>query len=427
MKNNVKNLIEFIDHSPSCFHVIENARKQFLEHGFMELKEKEYWDLEEGKSYFVTRNGSSIIAFHLPKKDFQGFHIVASHSDSPTYRIKEQPEMSVEKHYTKLNIERYGGMIPETWFDRPLSVAGRIIIEENGQIKDQLVNIDRDLMIIPNLAIHMNRDVNKGVGINNQVDLMPVLDSIPEDERTTDYFLSFLARELSVEKGDIIDFELNTFCMEEPCFVGVNDTMISSPRIDNQSSCRALLDAIEDGNRADGINIIALFDHEEIGSSSKQGAASIMLHDMLRRILRNMDLSENEIDESIYDAMLLSVDVAHALHPNKKEKMDITNKPVMGKGFCIKQACSQSYATDAQAIAILCQLCDEKGIPYQRFVNRSDSRGGSTLGSIAGTLLPVKTVDIGIPILAMHSACELMGVRDMKALSDCVTAFFGYH
>ena len=202
---------------------------------------------------------------------------------------------------------------------------------------------------------------------------------------------------------------------------------ISSPRIDNQSSCRALLDAIEDGNRADGINIIALFDHEEIGSNSKQGAASIMLHDMLRRILRNMDLSENEIDESIYDAMLLSVDVAHALHPNKKEKMDITNKPVMGKGFCIKQACSQSYATDAQAIAILCQLCDEKGIPYQRFVNRSDSRGGSTLGSIAGTLLPVKTVDIGIPILAMHSACELMGVRDMKALSDCVTVFFGYH
>lgn len=175
-------------------------------------------------------------------------------------------------------------------------------------------------MIIPNLAIHMNRDVNKGVGINNQVDLMPVLDSIPEDERTTDYFLSFLARELSVEKSDIIDFELNTFCMEEPCFVGVNDTMISSPRIDNQSSCRALLDAIEDGNRADGINIIALFDHEEIGSNSKQGAASIMLHDMLRRILRNMDLSENEIDESIYDAMLLSVDVAHALHPNKRKR-----------------------------------------------------------------------------------------------------------
>ena len=174
MKNNVKNLIEFIDHSPSCFHVIENARKQFLEYGFMELKEKEYWDLEEGKSYFVTRNGSSIIAFHLPKKDFQGFHIVASHSDSPTYRIKEQPEMSVEKHYTKLNIERYGGMIPETWFDRPLSVAGRIIIEENGQIKDQLVNIDRDLMIIPNLAIHMSRSSNESKQLNPQKDLLPL-------------------------------------------------------------------------------------------------------------------------------------------------------------------------------------------------------------------------------------------------------------
>ena len=174
MKNSVKNLMEFIDHSPSCFHVIDNARKQFMEHGFTELKEKEYWKLEEGKSYFVTRNGSSIIAFHLPKKEFKGFHIVASHSDSPTYRIKEQPEMSVEKHYTKLNIERYGGMIPETWFDRPLSVAGRIIIEESGQIKDQLFDVDRDFLIIPNLAIHMSRSSKDSKTLNPQKDLLPL-------------------------------------------------------------------------------------------------------------------------------------------------------------------------------------------------------------------------------------------------------------
>ena len=216
--------------------------------------------------------------------------------------------------------------------------------------------------------------------------------------------------------------------MEEPCFVGVNDTMISSPRIDNQSSCRALLDAIEDGNRADGINIIALFDHEEIGSNSKQGAASIMLHDMLRRILRNMDLSENEIDESIYDAMLLSVDVAHALHPNQKGKRWISQICLSWEKVFVSSRRARSRMLRMRRLLLFYVSCVmKKGIPYQRFVNRSDSRGGSTLGSIAGTLLPVKTVDIGIPILAMHSACELMGVRDMKALSDCVTAFFGYH
>lgn len=204
MENSVKNLIQFIDHSPSCFHVIENAKKQFLEHGFIQLEEKEHWNLEEGKSYFVERNGSSMIAFHLPKKDFQGFHIVASHSDSPTYRIKEQPEMSVEKHYTKLNIERYGGMIPETWFDRPLSVAGRIIIEENGQIKDQLVNIDRDLMIIPNLAIHMSRSSNESKQLNPQKDLLPLCGG----NLTKDGFEEMIAKESDVEKEDILSYDL---------------------------------------------------------------------------------------------------------------------------------------------------------------------------------------------------------------------------
>lgn len=423
-------LFDLLKAAVSPCECVKAAKQELLENGFEEIDYTSDWKLVRGGRYVLNHHDTTMFAFTVGsgynKKDM--VRIAAAHTDYPYLRIKPNPDFMTNS-YAQVNVEVYGGPILNTWFDRPLGVAGRVAIKSEDVFNPRMVlyRSKKPVMIIPNLAIHMNRDVNKGVEINNQVDLMPVLDSIPEDEKTTDYFLGFLAGELSVEKSDIIDFELNTFCMDEPCYVGVNDTMISSPRIDNQSSCRALLDAIEDGNRADGINIIALFDHEEIGSNSKQGAASIMLHDMLRRILRNMDLSENEIDESIYDAMLLSVDVAHALHPNKKEKMDITNMPVMGKGFCIKQACSQSYATDAQAIATLCQLCDEKGIPYQRFVNRSDSCGGSTLGSIAGTLLPVKTVDIGIPILAMHSACELMGVRDMKALSDCVTAFFGYH
>ena len=270
----------------------------------------------------------------------------------------------------------------------------------------------------------MNRDVNKGVEINNQTDLMPVLDCLPKETKTTDYFLTFLAKELQVKKEDILDFELNTFCMEAPSYVGIENSMISSPRLDNQTSVAALLSAIEEGNRADGINMIALFDHEEIGNTSKQGAASILLHDMIKRILANLGQTTEQIEQSVYQAMLLSVDVAHGLHPNKQGKMDITNHPVLGSGFCIKEACSQSYATDAQAIAIVCQLCDKNKIPYQRFVNRSDVRGGGTLGSVASTLLPIKTVDIGIPLLSMHSVRELMGAKDMDALKELVTVYF---
>ena len=348
-------LFDLLKVAVSPCECVKAAKQELLENGFEEIDYTGDWKLVRGGRYVLNHHDTTMFAFTVGsgynKKDM--VRIAAAHTDYPYLRIKPNPDFMTNS-YAQVNVEVYGGPILNTWFDRPLGVAGRVAIKSEDVFNPRMVlyRSKKPVMIIPNLAIHMNRDVNKGVGINNQVDLMPVLDSITEDEMTTDYFLSFLARELSVEKSDIIDFELNTFCVEEPCFVGVNDTMISSPRIDNQSSCRALLDAIEDGNRADGINIIALFDHEEIGSNSKQGAASIMLHDMLRRILRNMDLSENEIDESIYDAMLLSVDVAHALHPNKKEKMDITNMPVMGKGFCIKQACSQSYATDAQAIAI---------------------------------------------------------------------------
>ena len=238
------------------------------------------------------------------------------------------------------------------------------------------------------------------------------------------YFLSFLAEELAVKKEDILDFELNTYCVEEPAYVGIKETLLSSPRLDNQTSVAALLAAIVEGTRTDGINLIALFDNEEIGNTSKQGAASILLHDMVKRIYRSLGCSEEETDCAMYGGMLLSVDVAHALHPNHKEKMDITNHPVLGDGFCIKEACSQSYATDAKAIGILRQLCDQNKIAYQRFVNRSDVRGGGTLGSVASTLFPVRTVDIGIPLLSMHSARELMGRTDFDALASAVTAYF---
>ena len=250
----------------------------------------------------------------------------------------------------------------------------------------------------------MNRDVNKGVELNKQTQMLPLIglaaaDTLPPEQRRKDYFLSFLAEELSVEKEDILDFELTVYCKEEPEYIGIADEFISAPRLDNLTSCSVLVSGLIDGVRDEGINLIALFDHEEIGSRSKQGAGSILLHDLLLRILKEIG-REKTAQSDLYQSMILSADVAHGLHPNYAGKMDITNKPVLGGGLCIKEASSQSYATDCEAVAVIQQICEAKSIPYQKFVNRSDMPGGGTLGAIASALLPVKTVDIGIPLLA---------------------------
>ena len=419
-KKTAKKLLKFIQKSPTAFQAVEEMSQRLQKEGFKELKEEKHWDLKAGGNYFVTRNHSAVIAFSIPKKPAWKFHIMASHSDSPALKIKENPEMEVEKAYIKLNVERYGGMLLAPWFDRPLSIAGRLVVSEGSRLVSKLVNVDRDLVMIPNLAIHMNREVNKGVELNKQTELLPIC-GLSDD---ADYFLDFLAKELAVKKEDILDFELTIYNKEKPEFVGLNDEFISASRLDNLNSCSALVSAIIDSSRADGMNLIALFDHEEIGSRSKQGAGSILLHDMLVRILTECGL-EKEVWNRLYNSMILSVDVAHGLHPNYAGKMDLTNKPVLGKGFCIKEACSQSYATDCGAVAVIQQICEKDQIPYQKFVNRSDLAGGGTLGSIASALLPVKTVDIGIPLLAMHSARELMAAADQQALKDLVSTYFG--
>lgn len=418
---------DWLERAVSPYHCVLAVMEELKDNDFTELEYDKEWKLEKGGKYVVNHHDTTLFAFTVGDnyKREGMIRLAAAHTDYPCLRIKPNADFMTDV-YAQVNVEVYGGAILNTWFDRPLGVAGRVIVRGENKFKPikKFFKSDKPVMIIPNLAIHMNREVNKGVEINNQVDLMPVLDMIPKEEKSTDYFLSFIAGELGVDKKDILDFELNTFCMEEPSFVGIKDTMVSAHRLDNQTSVFALLSAIIQGERSNGINLIALFDHEEIGSGSKQGAGAILLHDMLRRIARTLGSNDEEIDRQLYDAMLLSVDVAHAVHPNKQGKMDITNKPVMGGGFCIKEACSQSYATDAEAVAILCSICEEKGISYQRFVNRSDVRGGGTLGSIASTLLPVKTVDLGIPILSMHSARELMGTSDIDSLTEAVTEFF---
>ena len=427
MMNEQQKLFELLRAGVTPFMCVKECEKRLAENGFEALDYEAAWKLVPGGKYMVNHFETTLFAFTVGKewKAMDMLRMAAAHTDYPCLRIKPNPDF-VTNGYAQVNLEVYGGPILNTWLDRPLGVAGRVALRSDNPFKPTMVlyRSEKPVMTIPNLAIHMNREVNSGVELNKQVDMMPIMDMISEEHKETKYFMAFLAKELGVEEKDILDFELSVFLMEEPMYIGVEETMISAPRIDNLSSVSALVSALIDGERADGINLIALFDHEEIGSGTKQGAASIMLHDMSRRILNNLGADVEEIERTLYGAMLLSVDVAHALHPNKAGKMDITNKPVLGKGLCIKQAASQSYATDAEASAIFCQICDSKEIPYQRYMNRSDAVGGGTLGNLAAKNFPAKTMDIGIPMLAMHSARELAGTKDIDSLKDAVTAYF---
>ncbi len=319
----------------------------------------------------------------------------------------------------------YGGAILNTWLDRPLSISGRVAVESKDVMHPDMryLSVERPLFVIPNLAIHMNRDVNKGVELNKQTDMLPILGLLGE-EKEEHMLMKFLAEELKVEEEKILDYELWVYCMEEPRYLGRQQEFILSPRLDNLTSVQALLTGLTESRPARGLNVVALFDHEEVGCYTKQGAGSMMLLNLLEKIHDSQGKSAAQTRESLYDAFLLSLDVAHGLHPNQMGKMDITNKPVLGKGLCIKEASSQSYATDCEAVAVVEQICRRNKIPYQKFVNRSDMPGGGTLGSIASAILPVRTVDVGVPLLAMHSAVETMGAADMKSLTSLVTAFF---
>ena len=419
-------LFELLEEGISPAHAVSACEKRLVEAGFEQIDYGMPWNLQPGKKYVINHHETTLFAFTTPQNLGErepAIRIAAAHTDFPCLRIKPSCDIHTNG-YAQVNVEVYGGAILNTWLDRPLGVAGRVAVRGKDAFTPEIRRFQskKNLMTIPNLAIHMNREVNKGVELNRQTDLLPIC-GLTEKESSADYFLNFLAKELEVEKGDILDFELTVYNKEKPEFIGLQDELISGSRLDNLNSCSVLVSALIDGERADGMNVIALFDHEEIGSHSKQGAGSILLHDMLLRVLTECGYGEIA-QQRLYNSMILSVDVAHGLHPNFAGKMDVTNKPVLGKGFCIKEACSQSYATDCEAIAVVQQICDKHHIPYQKFVNRSDMAGGGTLGSIASALLPVKTVDIGIPLLAMHSARELMATADQQALKDLVKAYF---
>ena len=408
-------LLDFIKKSPTAFQATAEMEKKFAENGYQLLSEREHWKLQPGGKYIVTRNHSALIAFSIPKKECRKFHVVASHSDSPAFKIKENPEMRVDNAYTKLNVEGYGGMLMAPWFDRPLSVAGRVIVRHDGNLEEKLVNIDRDLVMIPSLAIHMNREANKGVSYNPQKDLLPLLgcgDSKPE-------LFNIIAEELKVSTEDILAHDLFLYNRMEGTIWGADREFVSAPRLDDLQCAFASMEGMLAGKKEESIAVHCVLDNEEVGSGTKQGAASTFLKDTLRRINDGLGRTYEEYLMALAGSFMISADNAHALHPNYIEKAD----PVNG-GIVIKYNANQKYCTDAVSAAKFKDLCDRAGVKYQTFVNRSDVPGGSTLGNISNTQVPMDTVDIGLPQLAMHSPYETAGVEDTGSFIRAAEEFF---
>lgn len=422
----VNRLFTLLEKATSRFHTVEASKEQLIEAGFESLSLKDNWNLKKGGKYFMEHHGSTVFAFAIGEafEPADGFRIAASHGDFPGFSIK--PNAGMENGgYLQLNTEAYGGAILSTWMDRPLSVAGRIVLRSDDVFKPEvrLVDLKRPVLLIPNIAIHFNREMNKGVELKNSVDMLPIYGTASE-ELTKEAFLNCIAKELGVDAQDILDYELTIYNTEKGCLAGLTEEFVCAPRLDNLTSTQALITGIIEGTRKEGLNMMVVFDHEEIGSRSKQGACSTLLATVLEKIYVSLGFTTMDFANAIEDSLLMSVDVSHAYHPNHGGKYDLTNKHVLNQGFAIKEASNQSYATDSETIGIIQQICEKEGIAYKKFLKNSDSAGGGTLGGIASATLPVRTADIGVPLLAMHSSCETMGVRDYEALVDFMTAYY---
>lgn len=421
MKNKIaENMLKFIEKSPSAFHAVENVCRMYLENGYEELKENEQWALKKGGRYFVVKNQSAVVAFSIPADEIKGFHMASSHSDSPTFKVKEKPEMAVEDHYIKLNTEKYGGMIHSTWLDRPLSVAGRITVLEDGNVVSKLVNVEKDLLVIPSVAIHMNREVNSGGALNPQVDLLPLF----AGDGKKDTFLKMVAKSAGVKETDILSHDLFLYVRDKGRFLGRDGELVLSPKLDDLQCVYASAAAMAESTPQEYINICAVFDNEEVGSGTKQGADSTLLEDVLCRISEGLGLTGSDYIRLIAESFMISADNGHAVHPNHPEKADPTNRPYLNGGIVIKYHGSQKYATDAVSAGKMKSLCMEAEVPCQTYANRSDIAGGSTLGNISTAHVSVPTVDIGLPQLAMHSAVETGGTLDTEYALKMFKVFY---
>lgn len=409
----------------SPFHTVEQAAKQLKEAGFLECFTGKPWSLEKGGSYYVNLFETALLAFHVPKHYTAGMpvQIAAAHTDWPGPRIKNRPELT-EGRYEKLNIEIYGGPIYYSWLDRPLSIAGAVCLKGQDVRKPLLCLVDfkRPMAVIPSMAIHYNREVNRGVELNAQKDLLPLLDVVVPEWKHDGYFKRLLAEELQVEPEEILSFDLGLYNMDEPVLYGEHTELLSAPRLDNLTSVQGCVSGIIRAAKKEAFCAIALFDNEEVGSNTKQGADSVVLAQLLEKVVLSLGGSHETCMDSIMSGLLLSCDVSHALHPNQPAVNDPTNQVYPGDGVAFKRTSRQSYATDVQALAIAEGVCQEQGIAHKQFCNRADVRGGSTLGSMLSAQLGIRTLDLGVSILSMHSARELMATADQQALTDFIAA-----
>lgn len=414
-----KDLLHFIDRSPSPFHVSNGMKTALVYSGFIELREEDSWKIEKGNNYIVTRSGTALIAFSVPKEDVNSFHITVAHCDSPTFKVKENPEIS-DKYYTRLNVEAYGGMNMQSWMDRPLSVAGRIFVSENGYVVPKLINIEKTILTIPSLAIHMERTLNQGYACKVQNDMLPLFGT--SDLKMS--LMDIIAEVARVKKENILSHDLYLYCRMPGIIWGVDNEFISAPKLDDLQCAFATFRGFTLGKKEKHISVYTLYDNEEVGSATAQGAGSTFLNNTLRRITESLGLSYNESMAMIARSFMISADNGHAIHPNRSDVADPINRPELNKGIVIKYNAQQRYCTTGFSAAVFKNLCIKNNIPFQIFTNNSNIPGGSTLGNISNTKVAMPSVDIGLPQISMHSCYETAGVRDTEYLVNAISAFF---
>lgn len=421
-------MMKFIDESPSVYHVVENAKALLEKNGFKELDICSKWNIELGKKYYVKKTNSTILAFTTPNKlDFKkGIKIFASHTDSPSIRIKPKSEV-VTNNMLRLNTEVYGGPILSTWFDRPLSIAGRLLTRSQDAFKPKVsyINLSDIVVVIPNLAIHQNRDVNNGHKIDKQKELLPIISLVNDTLEADNYLLKTISKKLNVDIEDILDFDLMLYPLDKGRLMGVNEDMLTSTKLDNLLSVyTGLMGIIESNNDSEKINVFVGFDNEEIGSSTKQGADSNYLAHILERIVYSLGYNRLDYLEMLASSFMLSADSGHVAHPSFMEKFDITNQCTMNNGVSIKLSVNQRYTSDGYSMAVLKEIVRDKDIKLQVFVNNSNEIGGTTIGPLSASHLDIEAVDLGVPILSMHSIREMCGTYDVFYLKEIAKEYF---
>ena len=420
MKQEVASFLDYVAHSPTVFQAAQQACDMLDAAGFTRLSEHEAWEILPGGRYYVTRNRSALVAFAVPENGFTHCQIVASHGDSPTFKLKAHAEGEAAGAYIRLDVEPYGGMIMSTWFDRPLSIAGRALVREDGRLVTRLIDLDRDAALIPNMPIHFNRDINSGYSYNPQTDMLPLFGG--KDAKGA--LAAEIAAKACAKEEDVVACDLFLYNRTPASVWGANEEFFSCPRIDDLECAYTSLAAFIAAPAVGHVNVCAVFDNEEVGSLSKQGADSTLLGDVLTRALCTLGLSDAQIRAALAASFMVSADNAHAVHPNHPEKYDDLNRTVMNGGVVIKHNANQKYTTDAVSDAIFSEICAKAGVPVQHFANRSDIPGGSTLGNLSNAHVSMNTVDIGLAQLAMHASYETAGCADVDYMIRALRQFY---